>query len=319
MKEAPKFFQDMLGLKSDGKLFSGIGTMFGAAALTGGLAGSIATNFRAARDEVLEDGGTKRKAITMGALSSVAGGIGGLFTGGKALMSTDKKQASAVFSAMQKRNATRSAGVSMPRKLITGASALVIGRAPGTKSDTLAEIYSELETKAKANKTMMEEQTKKSSTILGTLKYGPKDTDKIRLNYTNFENRLNNARARGDTLVTVSGYDAGGNVITRDIDIESLDPNVMNNFLEDSISEYGKWQSGLSSDDKDYDKKLAGTVEEYEYAAKTAQMDVDGYDFFGTKGTIGVAKNEQRSINTNRRKDRYRATAREIGASSGKK
>ena len=319
MKEAPKFFQDMLGIKGDGKLFSGIGTMLGAAALTGGLAGSIATNFRAARDEVLEDGGTKRKAIAMGALSSVAGGIGGLFAGGKALATTDKKHASAVFSAMQKRNATRAAGVSVPRKLVTGASALAIGRTPGTRSDTLSEVYSELEKKAKANKSMMEEQTKKSSTILGTLKYGPNDDDNIRLNYTNFENRLNNARARGDKFVTVSGYDAGGNSITRDIDIESLDPNVMNDFLEDSISEYGKWQSSLSTSDKNFDKKLAGTVEEYEYAAKTAQMDVDGYDFFGTKGTIGVAMNEQRSINTNRRKDRYRATAREIGASSGKK
>lgn len=319
MKEAPKFFQDMLGIKGDGKLFSGIGTMLGAAALAGGLAGSIATNYRAARDEVLEDGGTKRKAIAMGALSSVAGGIGGLFAGGKALATTDKKHASAVFSAMQKRNATRAAGVSVPRKLVTGASALAIGRTPGTRSDTLSEVYSELEKKAKANKSMMEEQTKKSSTILGTLKYGPNDDDNIRLNYTNFENRLNNARARGDKFVTVSGYDAGGNAITRNIDIESLDPNVMNDFLEDSISEYGKWQSSLSTSDKNYDKKLAGTVEEYEYAAKTAQMDVDGYDFFGTKGTIGVAMNEQRSINTNRRKDRYRATAREIGASSGKK
>ena len=107
MKEAPKFFQDMLGIKGDGKLFSGIGTMLGAAALTGGLVGSVATGARAAMEENKIAGRPGWMGIGGAITSGLASGLGGAFVGAKALATSDKKVPSAVMSAMQKRNATR--------------------------------------------------------------------------------------------------------------------------------------------------------------------------------------------------------------------
>lgn len=315
MKQAPKFFKDMFGIKGgDGSLFGGIGTMLGGAALIGGLAGSAATNYRATRDEVLEDGGSSRQARLRGALSAFAGVGGGALAGAGALMHADKKQAGAVFSAMQRRNATRAEGASLLRRAYAGGSAIVTGQAPGSHDETLLKVYDELQNKATANKKMMEDQARKSKTITGKLSFGPGDNDYIKLNYTNFENMVNNARARGEKTVTATGLDYAGNTITKRFDLDTLDPNVMNDFFEDSVIEYGKWQAGLSSGDPNYDKKLAGTAEEYVYAAKTAQMNVNGYDYKGTKGTAGIAINEKRSINASRKSSRYRAAARHVGA-----
>ena len=314
MKQAPKFFKDMLGIKGDGnfKLFGGLGTIAAAGLGVAGIAGSFATNYRTKRDEVMEDGGHLARA--QGFLSGIAGGIGGAFTGVKALATADKNPTGAVFSAMQRRNAIRAEGVTGLRRAYTGLSAAVTGQAPGAHDEALLKVYDELQNKATANKNMMEEQTKKSSIITGKLKFGPGDNDYIKLNYTNFENRLNNARARGETSVTVDGLDFRGQNITRSFELDDLDPNVMNDFFEDAVSEYGKWQSSLSPSDKKYDKKLAGTAEEYVYAAKTAQMNVDGYDYKGTKGTAGIAINKKRGINASRKSARYRAAARHVGA-----
>ena len=318
MKQAPKFFKDMLGIKGDGnfKLFGGLGTIAAAGLGVAGIAGSIATNYRTKRDEVMEDGG--HLARTRGVFSGIAGGIGGAVTGARALATADKNAPGAVFSAMQRRNAIRAEGVTGLRRAYTGMSAALTGQAPGAHDEALLKVYDELQNKATANKNMMEEQTRKSSFITGKLKFGPGDNDYIKLNYTNFENRLNNARARGETSVTVDGLDYRGNTITKSFDLDDLDPNAMNDFFEDAVSEYGAWQKGLLKDpvknEKLIDKKLAGTVEEYQYAARTAQMDVDGYDYKGTKGTAGIAINEKRSINASRKSARYRAAARHVGA-----
>ena len=153
MKQAPKFFQDMLGIKGDGKLFSGIGTMLGAAALTGGLAGSVVTGVRAGWQEGQEfrDGATsKAGTIGRGALSvlragasGVAGGIGGAVVGGRTLATTDKKVPGAVYSAMQKNMTRRAAHSTLFGRGIDKFSSAVTGSSPVDRMDAQIAAYSD--------------------------------------------------------------------------------------------------------------------------------------------------------------------------------
>ena len=153
MKDAPKFFQDMLGIKGDGKLFSGIGTMLGAAALTGGLVGSVATGARAGWQEGQEyrDGaGGKLGKIGRGALSvlragasGVAGGIGGAFVGGRTLATTDKKAPGAVYSAMQKNMTRRAAHSTLFGRGIDKFSSAMTGMSPVDRMDAQIAAYSD--------------------------------------------------------------------------------------------------------------------------------------------------------------------------------
>ena len=120
----------MLGIKGDGKLFSGIGTMLGAAALTGGLAGSIATGVRAGWEEGADykgrTAGVRRVLGTVGA--GLTSGLGGAFVGARALATADKKAPSAVMSAMQKRNAMRASHSTLPGRISSGAYGMFTGR-----------------------------------------------------------------------------------------------------------------------------------------------------------------------------------------------
>ena len=151
MKEAPKFFQDMLGLKGDGKLFSGIGTMLGAAALTGGLAGSTVTGIKAGWQEGQEfrDGATTTGGrILRGGLSvgraAIAGGfagLGGAYVGAKTLATTDKKVPGAVYSAMQRNMTRRAAHSTLLGRGWDKFSSAMTGSSPVDRMDAQIEGY----------------------------------------------------------------------------------------------------------------------------------------------------------------------------------
>lgn len=151
MKEAPKFFQDMLGLKGDGKLFSGIGTMLGAAALTGGIAGSAVTGVRAGWQEGQEyrDGATGglsrfgRGALSVGraVLAGGAAGLGGAYVGAKTLATTDKKVPGAVYSAMQRNMTRRAAHSTLLGRGWDKFSSAMTGSSPVDRMDAQIEGY----------------------------------------------------------------------------------------------------------------------------------------------------------------------------------
>lgn len=143
MKEAPKFFQDMLGIKGDGKLFSGIGTMLGAAALTGGLAGSVATGARAAWEENKMAGRPAWMGIGGAITSGLTSGIGGAFVGAKALATSDKKVPSSVMAAMQKRNAMRASHSTLPGRISSGAFGMFTGRTLAEKDKAILDASQE--------------------------------------------------------------------------------------------------------------------------------------------------------------------------------
>ena len=314
MKQAPKFFQDMLGLKGDGKLFSGIGTMLGAAALAGGVVGSMATNARASWEEDTDfrKGGGKGRAA-LSALKAVGsagiGGIGGAFVGAKTLASTDKKVPSSVFSAMQRRNAARASGVTTIGKAQAGISALVTGRAMGAKEDKALELLQAHVDAQKGLKDMVDEQSLKSTTETGTLALPT--GERLELNYSNFDNMRKNAIARGERYMDVT--DVRGR--TARVDLDTLDPNVMKAFEESQASNLLMHQRRLTPDDAGYDIKIHGKIQEAEYAATNVQEEIDLYDYSSVKGKgIGGGLNAIRDIKTSRKKDRYRANSKAINA-----
>ena len=143
MKEAPKFFQDMLGLKGDGKLFSGIGTMLGAAALTGGLAGSFATGARAAWQENKMAGRPTWMGVGGAITSGLASSIGGALVGVKSLATADKKAPSSVMSAMQKRNAMRAAHSTALGRMSSNAYGMFTGRTLAEKDKAILDASQE--------------------------------------------------------------------------------------------------------------------------------------------------------------------------------
>ena len=153
MKQAPKFFKDMLGIKGDGnfKLFGGLGTIAAAGLGVAGIAGAAATNARASWQEGAEfrDKGSNRvtralrgAASGIGALGSgVIGGVAGGFTAGKAIATADKNQTNAVLSAMQRRNALRRAHSTWFGRTADVASNVLTGTSPVDRIDSKVEGY----------------------------------------------------------------------------------------------------------------------------------------------------------------------------------
>ena len=140
MKEAPKFFQDMLGLKGDGKLFSGIGTMLGAGIAGLGAIGAFNASRQASRlaDEMRarEDPNYNPNSVLnrgKHVFAGLAGGVLGAKAGMGAALSAKDHVGSAAFAAIAKRNASvlsagRSGGTflgalgSSGRQMFTGES-----------------------------------------------------------------------------------------------------------------------------------------------------------------------------------------------------
>lgn len=156
MKDAPKFFQDMLGIKGDGKLFSGIGTMLGAAALTGGLAGSIATGARAAWEENKIAGRPAWMGVGGAITSGITSGLGGAFVGAKALATSDKKVPSSVISAMQKRNATRASHSTAFGRLASSAYGMATGMTLAERDQAILDLNKDAASNAGKLKDLIE-------------------------------------------------------------------------------------------------------------------------------------------------------------------
>ena len=161
MKDAPKFFQDMLGIKGDGKLFSGIGTMLGAAALTGGLVGSVATGARAAMEENKIAGRPGWMGIGGAITSGLASGLGGAFVGAKALATSDKKVPSAVMSAMQKRNATRASHSTALGRFASSAYGMATGMTLAERDQQILDLNKEAASNAGKLKDLIETEAVK--------------------------------------------------------------------------------------------------------------------------------------------------------------
>lgn len=299
MKEAPKFFQDMFGLKGDGKLFSGIGTMLGAAALGAGVIGAARGSYRIGMDEARELGLSDDKAKKRARLAAVGGIFGGGYAGMKAFMSADKKVPSSVFAAMQKRQAVRGSGVTLGRKISSTASGLLAGSSLGGRSAAQAELYQKLTKAAQAHKSMVEDEALKNTTVEGTLSYLDHmgETQSLSANYQDFYAQYEAAKAAGRN--TFSFTDSAGK--SHVISTKSINANRLNDFKESQATNYLASEAGRGN------AKVQGTAKELEYAANRVGMNIDAYEYGGKpddkvkgiKGTIGASINAARDINAN--------------------
>ena len=301
MKDAPKFFQDMLGIKGDGKLFSGIGTMLGAAALTGGLAGSAIGSFRTGMSEGKELGYGTGRSVLRGIGAGAGGLLGGAFVGTKALATADKNAPSAVMAAMQKRNAMRGTGSTLLGRVGSNASAMFLGSSLGGKAAQKAELYDSLTKAAQAHKSMVEDEALKSTTAEGTLSYLDHmgHTQSLSANYQDFYGQYEAAKAAGKN--TFSFTDSAGR--SHVISTKSINANRLEDFKQSQATNY------LASADGRSNVKIAGTAKDLEYAAAKVDMDIDAYKYGGTpadkvkgiKGVIGASINEARAVKSDPR------------------
>ena len=299
MKQAPKFFQDMLGIKGDGKLFSGIGTMLGAAALGAGVVGAARGSYRIGMDEARELGLSDDDAKKRARKAAIGGIFGGGYAGMKAFMTSEKNVPSSVFAAMQKRQAVRGSGVTLGRKISSTASGLLAGSSLGGRSAAQAELYQKLTKAAQAHKSMVEDEALKNTTVEGTLSYLDHmgETQSLSANYQDFYAQYEAAKAAGRN--TFSFTDSAGK--SHVISTKSINANRLNDFKESQATNYLASEAGRGN------AKVQGTAKELEYAANRVGMNIDAYEYGGKpddkvkgiKGTIGASINAARDINAN--------------------
>ncbi len=300
MKQAPKFFQDMLGIKGDGKLFSGIGTMLGAAALTGGIAGSVATGVRAgwAEGQEFRDKSKKgtparylRNAWT-GIGAGVAGltsGVGGLVTGGRALATADKQVPSAVMSAMQKRNAMRASHSTALGRLSSEAYGMFTGRTLAEKDKQALEVNQAAVKQMQEWKSFTEGEAKKKGDF-GYSKYGI---------YSATDGRTQIRAFNYERLVAaMNAKDSSGNFKYGGLqyNVRDFDANVMGEILKSQNSRYVKAVFNGTEDNP-------GVLSNWELAKKAladADIDYKGeyLDPMVIGPTIGVASSKAQEMQT---------------------
>lgn len=299
MKQAPKFFQDMLGIKGDGKLFSGIGTMLGAAALGAGVIGAARGSYRIGMDEARELGLDDDEAKKRARKAAIGGIFGGGYAGMKAFMTSDKNVPSSVFAAMQKHQAVRGSGVTLGRKISSTASGLLSGSSLGGRSAAQADLYNKAAQAARAHKQMLEDEALKSMDVEGTLTYLDHmgNTQSLSANYQDFVGQFEAARAAGKN--TFSFIDSRGN--SHIVSTKSINSNRLEKFKESQTTNYAASEAARNN------PKVQGTAQEATYAFNKAGLEIDPYlyksddsnNVTNVKRAIGEAMNAEREIKTN--------------------
>ncbi len=293
MKQAPKFFKDVFGIKGDGHLFSGVGAALGGAALLGGLSGSAIGSYKTGYSEGKELGYGTGRSILRGLGAGAGGILGGAFAGGKALMTNDKKVPSSVFSAMQRRNALRSSGSTFVGRTRSGASAMFMGSSLGGKASKMAELYDNLTKAAQSHKSMVEDEALKDMNVTGSYDFG--NGEVITGNYQRIASELQQARAQGKDEITI-----GGRTFRN---IARFDPNVMEKIKESQATNYLASAAGRSN------AKVQGTAKDLQFAANRVDMKINAYQFGGSpddpvkgvKGVIGASINAARDVKSDPR------------------
>ena len=298
MKQAPKFFQDMLGIKGDGKLFSGMGTMLGAAALAGGVVGSVATGVRAGWQEGAEFRGRSEKGtpgrtvrnVLSGASAGISGltsGIGGAFVGGKALATSDKKVPGSVMSAMQKRNAVRASHSTLSGRIASEGYGMFTGRTLAEKDKQILEVNQAAAKQMGEWKSFTETEAKKNGDFGEIEVYSATDSAvrKRRFNYERLVAAMNSKDSNGNFMYDGSRFN-----------VRDFGNNEMSALLKSQSSRYVK-------DVFEGRKDNPGILSNWELAKKAlndADIDYKGQylDPMDIGKTIGIAKSNAQQMQT---------------------
>lgn len=299
MKQAPKFFKDVFGIKGDGHLFSGVGAALGGAALLGGIAGSVATNARAAwgegaefRDKAQSKLGLMgRSALTgLGAFgSSIAGGIGGAYAGGKALMTSDKKVPSSVMSAMNKRNVARASHSTLPGRISSGAFGMFTGRTLAEKDQQVIDLNKAAIEKISAYDKAVEEEALKDSMMVSFAANDEDVAEVLRGRSFNYQDLVGRMQSKD----TNGNFQYNGETLN----VGDFNPNVMESIKKRQKSE---WTASKFVDGKFTDPHVATEWDNLKYALNQADIKYSGeYLDPAAKGpTIGQASSNISKMQT---------------------
>ncbi len=308
MKQAPKFFKDMLGIKGDGnfKLFGGLGTIAAAGLGVAGIAGAVATNARTSYEEGRMAGHGKIRSALSAIPSGAVGGVAGAFTGAKALATADKNPTSAVLSAMQKRNALRASHSTLPGRIADQAYGVLTGRSLADKDQNYLEANQEAVKQLQNWKKFTEDEATKKGDY-GVISTANRDM----VNYfaTNgLDTRILGTHFNYAVLrQRIAAADSDGNFEYNGVTYNSrdFDTNVMGEILK---SQNSKYVSDVFSGAKDN----PGILSNWELAKSALNKADIGYngDYLDPKDigkTIGIASGNAQKAQTMLKHVKHRA------------
>lgn len=308
MKQAPKFFKDMLGIKGDGnfKLFGGLGQIAAAGLGVAGIAGAVATNARTSYEEGRMAGHGKIRSALSAIPSGALGGVSGAFIGAKALATADKKPTSAVLSAMQKRNALRASHSTALGRGLDSAYEVLTGRSLATKDQGYLEANQEAIKQLQNWKKFTEDEATKKGDY-GVISTSNKDMVKYfatngldtrilgtHFNYAVLRQRIAAADSNGDFEYNGVTYNS-----------RDFDTNVMGEILK---SQNSKYVSDVFSGAKDN----PGILSNWELAKSALNKADIGYngEYLDPKDigkTIGIASGNAQKAQTMVKHVKHRA------------
>lgn len=305
-KEAPKFIKQTLGLKDGNfKLFGGLGKLAGAATLAAGVSGAAATNVRAYKEENPGAGLLR----TMG--SGAAGALGGLYSGGKALATSDKDYAGNTFKAMQDRNTLRASHSTLPGRIKDKVYGTFTGTSLAAKNQGIMDASKSAASSIKEFKSMAEGEARKKG-----------DYGYYNGKYYNYE----------ELLAAMNAKDSKGNFKYNgeDQNVRDFSANVLAKILDSQTARYlqsdfdgkkfgnGKLQTAWAQASYDMgeaglSKELSSIVSYMSEAANALKTAADAAkleDQYGRIGkAIGIANDQYTAQATSMENIKYRANS----------
>lgn len=224
-KQAPKFIKDVLGLKGEsGKLFGGIGEALALGAAAGGIIGSAATGYRAAKEENAELHPDSSFNGLRNVGSAITSAIGGGYAGAKAFMGKDAS-AKSVIAAQNKRNAMRAAHSTLGGRLMSTGYNIFTGESLSTHGNN----------EIKAAQDWIKAQGDWKSALEGEAKVNGADIDiasligassPVHVRYEELERAV---ATSSDGKVRIRGAEFDSNLFTQ---------SVMDDALKDQVRQY---------------------------------------------------------------------------------
>lgn len=264
-KEAPKFLQSAIGMKSEPMNI--FGTALGRGAALAGGVGSFAAGMKASRlsDETRQAAGenvnpdsifNKGKHL----LAGFAGGIGGVGAGLSAVGGAKDHHSQAAIEAMQKRNrdalAKGNAGSSLMGRVGSTAHGMVFGE---SKSSTLTRDMQSLEADSKAHSAFIDFAEKKVATsagwTTGTATYKDESGNDVTVesNYSDFQKRLQDAESQGLDRFKLANNQEITTLQARQIDSALKDSNVSDFITKKGRKDPGKENVEVETMIKDFE------------------------------------------------------------------
>ena len=232
-KQAPKFIKEVLGVKND-SLGNVFGRAFGMTAVAGGMVGSAATGYRAAKEEnnALHEGQTIRNGFrNVG--SAIASAIGGGYVGAKALGGKDAG-VTQVLQAQSQANARRASHSTAIGRLGSQTYGMFSGRGLSEKGNAELKANQDGFKAFKDYKTTLEDEALKKRDFYGKNKFAQGAAVNNEYNYQILSAAVERARSSG---AATFDYSDGVHTYTG-LRTDDFDPNVMNEVKSSQASAY---------------------------------------------------------------------------------